>query len=172
MLAVAVGKTKIIYYSLVFFLVLFWLAIAFTKSGFQHYQFHSFVVQSQSMEPVLSPGSLVIVTPQSNYNPGDIITYTLADNPNKNSVTHRIFKIINWDNQTMFITKGDANTVVDNQIISQDEIIGKVIYQIPHLGMFIYAAQTPVGSFFYVILPVGIIFFIEIKNIIKTLKQK
>lgn len=172
MLAVVVGnKIKIIYYLFIFSLVLFWISIAFTRTSLYNHHIHGFIVHSQSMEPILTPGSLVIVIPQPSYSSGDVVTYTLKDNPDKNPITHRIFKVITWDGQQMFVTKGDANTIVDNQIISQDEIIGQVIYQIPYIGMFIYTAQTPVGSFFYVILPVTIIFFIEIENIIKTLKQ-
>lgn len=169
----AIGnKKKIIYYLTVFTLVIFWLIIAFSKANFDRLGWQSFVVQSQSMEPTLPLGCLVIVKPQPSYSAGDIITFTLKDNPNKGSLTHRIFKIITWRGQTMFVTKGDANTSVDNQIISQDEIIGKVFYKIPYLGMFIYVSQTKIGSFFYIIAPVFLIIFIEVKNILNTLKKK
>lgn len=170
--AVVIGKAKVIYYLAVFCLVIFWLTIAFTRANFNRLDLHGFIVQSRSMEPVLSPGSLVIVKPKPSYSPGDVVTFTLKDNPDKNPTTHRIFKIINWHGQTMFATKGDANTIVDNQLISQDEIVGKTIYRIPYLGMFIYVSQTKIGSFVYIILPAVIIILVEIKNIVLTFKNK
>ena len=168
----AIGKKKILYYFIVILLILFWLTITFTKNSFDRSNFAAFIVESQSMMPVISSGSLIVVNNQLNYYPGDIVTYIIKDNPNKNPVTHRIFKSINWDDRNLFATKGDANFTVDSQLISRDEIIGKVIYQIPYLGMFIYTAQTKIGSFFYIIIPAFIIIFIEFKNIVKTLKTK
>ena len=166
------NKKKITYYLIVFILVIFWSTISFTKANFDRLGWQSFIVQSQSMESSLPLGCLVIVKSQPSYFTGDIITFSLKDSPNKGSLTHRIFKIIKWQGQTMFVTKGDANTTVDNQIISQDEIIGKVFYKIPYLGMFIYVSQTKIGSFFYIIAPVLLIIFIEVKNIMKALKKK
>lgn len=166
-----IGKKKIFYYLIVILLILFWLTIAFTKTSFDRSNFFAFIIESQSMKPVLSPGSLIIVETQSNYFPGDVVTFIVKDNPNKNPITHRIFKSVTWNNQNMFATKGDANFTVDSQLISQKEIIGKVIYQIPYLGMFIYTAQTKIGSFFYIIIPACLIIFVEIKNIIKTIKK-
>ena len=169
----AIGnKKKVIYYLTVLILVTFWLTIAFTKANFDRLGWYNFIVQSQSMEPVLPVGSLVLVKPQPNYFAGDVITFIPKDNPDKISRTHRIFKTIKWRGQTMFVTKGDANSTVDTQIISQDEIIGKVFYKIPYLGMFIYVSQTKIGSFFYIIIPVSLIIFIEIKNIVNSLKKK
>ena len=165
------NKLKLVYYFLVFIFIAFCLAIVLSSSRFNHRQFSAFIVQSQSMEPTFSKGSLIIIDLKTNYQTGDIVTFRLNDNPDQNPITHRIFKTIDQNGQTLFATKGDANTVVDNQLINKSEIIGKVIYQIPYLGMFIYTAQTAVGSIFYIILPTSLILFIEIKNIIKTLKR-
>lgn len=168
----AIGKKKIFYYFIVTLLILFWLTIAFVKTSFDRSNFAAFIVDSQSMKPTLSSGSLIIVNNQSNYSPGDIVTFVIKDNPNKNPITHRIFKSVNWNSQNMFATKGDSNFTVDSQLITSEEIIGKVIYQIPYLGMFIYTAQTKIGSFIYIIIPACLIIFIEVKNIFKTVKLK
>lgn len=167
-----IGKNKIIFYFAVFCLVIFWLTVALTRSSAHKFNLHGFIVQSRSMETALKAGSLIIVKAQPNYAPGDIITFIYEDNPNKNTITHRIFKIVKWNGEDLFSTKGDANFTVDSQLIKNDEIIGKVICQIPYIGMFIAAAQTKIGSFFYVIFPAIIIMAIEIKNILTTLKAK
>lgn len=162
---------KTSYYIVIVCFVLFWVAIAIPGIKTENNFYQKFIVQSDSMKPTFSKGDLVIVNKQLEYKQNDIITFKLKDNPNNNSITHRIFKTVNRDGKTMFITKGDANSIVDSQLIDREEIIGKVVRIIPYLGMFIYVAQNKLGSIFYVTIPIILIFIIEIKKIIVAIKS-
>lgn len=84
------------------------------------------VIKSGSMQPTLNINDIVIIKKKSNYNIGDIITFSRN---NQYFVTHRIQYIEN----NGFITKGDNNNCVDDDIVKAENIQGKVIFVItPH----------------------------------------
>ncbi len=87
-----------------------------------------FIVKTGSMEPSINMGELIIVKEKSNYNRGDIITYYDGNI----FVTHRIVEI----SDNSYFTKGDANNERDIGI-SEDNIIGNVIYHSAFLGKII-----------------------------------
>lgn len=94
--------------------------------------YSSYYILTGSMEPTINPGSLVIVKDgtDQDINVGDVITFTAR---NSNIVTtHRVEQVIN--NGKEFITKGDANNVVDPISVERNQVIGKVIFHIPYLG--------------------------------------
>lgn len=80
------------------------------------------IVKSNSMYPNLKTNDIVIIKKYSNYEKGDIITYS-EDNY---LITHRIIEKNNND----FITKGDNNNSEDNELVKLENIKGKVILRI------------------------------------------
>ncbi len=80
-------------------------------------------VISGSMESTIKTGETIIIYKNAEYNVGDIITFVSENN----YVTHRIVEIHN----DKVITKGDANNTTDDEEISVDAIIGKVILIVP-----------------------------------------
>ena len=94
--------------------------------------FHTYCIQSGSMEPVLKTGSLIFTMHPKNKKVGDIITFQKWDVP----VTHRVVDIQNG----MYVTKGDANIKEDRGGIWEKELLGKVMklpgdrYCIPYMG--------------------------------------
>ncbi len=124
------------------------------------------IVQSGSMEPEIKTGSIVMVKPASEYKVGDIITFG-AYSKTKAPTTHRIYEI----KDNTYITKGDANNAPDSKIVSQKEIIGKVIIDVPYLGYAVHAVRQPVGFVAVLIIPALIIIGDEIKKIIKEAKR-
>lgn len=131
---------NIFYYIVILFLILI-VGCTFINKGHPPSVFgYSFLnVSSESMEPYIEKGSLVIVknTNVDKLNTGDVITYFL-DNKNV-TVTHRIVKINNIDNKKVITTKGDANNVEDNRQVTEDMIVGKVIFHIKVVGkIFIF----------------------------------
>lgn len=121
------------------------------------------------MVPVLSTGSLIIVNKESDYKIGDIITFKYKNNIDIIPITHRIINSFQKKEETVYVTKGDANDIVDIEIIKKSEIIGKTIFVIPIIGMFLEIAQTQIGSIFYIIIPAIIFISKEIWNIKKWL---
>lgn len=93
-------------------------------------------VLSASMEPIYSPGDLVVVkpTPAENIAIGDVITYQLrSGDPTR--ITHRVIDRSTAANgTTTFRTQGDANTAADEAPVAEVQILGTVWYHVPGLG--------------------------------------
>ena len=89
------------------------------------------------MEPKFYPGDLVISLHKNraNIKEGDIITFREDDE----IVTHRIID----KTQEGYITKGDNNNAVDSFAVSNDNIIGKVLFDIPNAGYIIQFLAKP-----------------------------
>lgn len=149
-------------------------------------------VLSGSMEPAIKTGSVVMTKPSSTgseqaaYKVGDIITFG-PYSKTKAPTTHRIVEVIDndddnnsgSDNATMtndnvtvsYITKGDANNAPDARQISQKDIIGKVVVDVPYLGYVVSFARKPIGFLLILIIPALVIVFDEIKKIIGEVKK-
>ena len=108
------------------------------------------VVLSGSMEPVYSPGDLLIVKKADHYQLGDIVVYQTG----QNLVVHRI---INQDGD-MVTTQGDANNAPDEPF-PEEQIKGISIGCIPLVGTWFRFLKTPAG--FWMALA-AVIFLMEI----------
>lgn len=95
------------------------------------------VVVSGSMEPALSVNDLIITRAQTDYTTGDIISFATQSN----LVTHRIVQT----GADGFVTQGDANNAADIQPVLPEQIVGKVIFTIPAVGVVLEYLQTPLG---------------------------
>lgn len=122
----------------------------------------TFLVQSGSMSPTIKTGDLIMVKPGVSYNIGDIITF---NNSNSQKVTHRIVNIKSENNIEKIFTKGDANKVWDDGYIFQNQIIGKVNYQIPYLGKLVFFSKTLPGLIVLIFTPAALIIIGEFKKI-------
>ncbi|RJP30260.1 MAG: signal peptidase I [Actinobacteria bacterium] len=148
------GKHRAAYYILVgsawavmgFFLSLFLLLLFSALNPW----IHARVIISGSMEPTIRTGSMVIVIPQDEYHPGDIISFT---DPVIGRNVHRIVGEVGGDDLTYFVTKGDAAERPDRIPVPIDKIEGKVVMIFPYLG---YAAYL---GFFATLVPLSMIIF-------------
>ncbi|MBP7740827.1 signal peptidase I [Candidatus Woesebacteria bacterium] len=104
-----------------------------------------FVVISNSMEPTIRKGDLIISKKQSRYEVDDVITFK----SNNQFVTHRIIDKFKDHNsaEISFTTKGDANFSSDLKSISQKDIFGKVVTNISYIGYLITVLQFNVKNF-------------------------
>ncbi|MGN0536804.1 MAG: signal peptidase I [Acutalibacteraceae bacterium] len=91
-------------------------------------------VLTGSMEPELSVGSLLIITPTEyeDINIGNDITF--VRDKNMTLVTHRV--IAKDDENKQITTQGIANNTPDAPT-SYDNVVGKVSFSIPYLGYII-----------------------------------
>jgi signal peptidase I len=128
--------------------------------------YKTFLVQSGSMAPAINTGDLIFVKPVASYQVGEIITFIDRDSK---KVTHRVYKI-NYDNT--FLTKGDANSVVDSGSVNPQQIIGKVFLSLPYLGYVINFSKTFPGIITLVIIPSTIIVYDEFRKIFSELSKK
>lgn len=98
------------------------------------------------MGRALPVGSLALAAPQQEYFVGDIVTFTI---PNSDEfLTHRIVKISESNGISVIRTKGDANNVVDDWELTDEDLVGKVIFHIPYLGYLFRLPQLLLAVFF------------------------
>ena len=94
--------------------------------------YKAYVINTNSMEPTIKVGDIVIIkkVKSENLNEGDVITFS-----NQGEViTHRITQIETIGADTRYITKGDNNNTEDTFKIRYNDIIGEEILTIPRLG--------------------------------------
>lgn len=125
---------------------------------------YPYIVLSGSMEPAISTGSLVFVQTRELFiETGDVILYeTDAGN-----VTHRVAEYT----AGQYITKGDANKTHDPAPVKEEQIKGKVIFDIPGLGYGVLFLRTPQGiCLLLLILFLSIIlkFHVKVKMMLKS----
>jgi len=161
---------KIIYYLVIAFLVaiaLLFIVSAFPITG----NIKVLSVLSGSMDPAIHTGSIVVVKPVSTYKIGDIITF----GPNTKTqipTTHRIYDMKVIEGKLQYITKGDANNAPDQKVVLKEEILGKVLLDIPYLGFAVDFTKKPIGFILIIGVPAVAIIADEIKKIFKETNKK
>jgi signal peptidase len=93
-----------------------------------------YAVGSDSMEPAIPRGSIVLVesVPPERIGVGDVITYRgeLGIGP---TTTHRVVAV-NRSDGLAFRTKGDANPSADNELVAAERVVGRVTVVVPWVG--------------------------------------
>ena len=87
------------------------------------------------MEPTFSIGDLLVIHEEKTYQCGDIITFS----DGAFVTTHRIVE----ETAEGFITRGDYNNVSDQEVVTQEQIRGRVVKIIPKLGSVFLFMRTP-----------------------------
>lgn len=122
-------------------------------------------VLTGSMEPNIQTGDLIIVKtiPTEQLKVNDVITFRSSNNT---PVTHRIIDLVNQDGRVLFQTKGDANNIVDEELVQSEQVIGSMAIRIPKVGYLANFIKSPAG-----LITVGVtfIFFLLIGPIKKIL---
>ena len=109
--------------SIIFLIFVLFLKFYFPDRKIQPFGITILKVSSNSMKPTFKKDDYIVIKKQSEYEIGDIITYSLEENC---LITHRIIE--KYENA--FITKGDNNNVADEKKIYKENILGKIIYYI------------------------------------------
>lgn len=116
-----------------------------------------FEVATGSMASTINIGDIVVVKVNETFKENDIIVYK-----EENSfITHRVIKIDGQD----LITRGDANNSEDKPIKS-DQILGKVIYVIPKIGIWrkVLASPEILGMIIIFIILLGVVLMLTSKT--------
>ena len=128
------------------------------------------IVKSGSMEPAIKTGSVIVIKPGAEYKVGEIITFGKDDKRNI-PTSHRISAVRMLQGKMLYTTKGDANNAPDAKEISQNEIIGRVVFKIPYLGYVLDMAKKPIGFFLLIVIPALAIVYDEIVKIWKEVRK-
>lgn len=137
-------------------------------------------VASESMEPVLYTGDLIVVegipelddiyaAPANADHPGDIVVYQGTEK----MIIHRVIDKQVAAGNTVFVFHGDANLPGANEHVQEDKIIARYTgFKIPWVGNIALFFTTLANKIAFVILWITILLIIEfyptIKNKIKT----
>ncbi|MFR7591071.1 MAG: signal peptidase I [Longibaculum sp.] len=108
-------------------------------------------VLTGSMEPVFSPGDIIVIKKNTDYEINDIVTYTYQDT----LITHRIIGKV----AEGYITKGDANNVPDTELVNDNQIVGKYLFAIPFIGLLRIWIRSPIVIILILLIIVGIYFY-------------
>lgn len=109
------------------------------------------IVTTGSMSGTIEDGDMIVVKKSDEYKIGDIITFLPAGD--SIPTTHRIIRI----NDGKFYTKGDANNAEDTRAVEQGDIVGKVAFTVPHVGLFFRWLKDDLGWVYLVAIVVVII---------------
>jgi signal peptidase len=127
--------------------------------------YNVYVVLSDSMQPAIKSGDLVLVGNPGHpfvdkIEPGNIITYR----HNEALVTHRV---VSFSGDTL-VTKGDAMEDPDPWPVSRlSDVEGGYIARIPYIGHFNKFIRTKTGWFATIILPGMFLLTLIIREIVK-----
>lgn len=129
-------------------------------------------VVSGSMAPAYAIDAVLAIDPVSptDVRVGDVIAFRPeADRP---MITHRVVAIERDASGLTFITKGDANENPDTNPVAASTVRGRVVFGVPHLGLFIRAVNSPVGFAALVIAPGLLLIALEILTICRELRAR
>ncbi len=155
------------YYLLIGGLILMCLLVIVTSENF-HSVFNFYAVTSNSMSPVIAPGSIVIIRNEQTYLTGEIISYdhpNSGNNQNLQTTTHRIIHILDTTRGKAYVTKGDANLSSDQAIVFPEMIKGKVKVVIPAIGYLVLFLNQPLAKIWFILLPTVVIVLIELYKV-------
>lgn len=98
--------------------------------------FSSYIVQTNSMKPYFDAGAFILVKeiPPEDIKVSDVIAYKLTTEPGSERITHRVIEIFDVDGKKEFKTQGDNNNTPDRNNITEDRLIGKIVFFVDHVG--------------------------------------
>lgn len=129
-------------------------------------------VYSGSMKPAILPGDIILVkkVPLWQIGSREVIAFKDPNGSNR-IITHRIAAYRYENNQLVFFTQGDANSMIDDWKVSKAAIIGKMFLRIPKLGYLIDLVKKPQGYLLFILLPGLYILLHEGINLSRYLKR-
>jgi len=127
--------------------------------GFKHY-----IVMTGSMEPHYNIGDLVVVKEikKEDIKLNDVITYSI--NNTQDTISHRIIEIVEQDGEEYYRTKGDNNNAPDTDLVSFNNIQGKIVFKISKMGVIITELTTGTG--------IIIVFIVAILSYVHTNRKE
>ena len=173
----ALKKTGTIVISVLLWLVILVAALyAFTTIATRDNQnvssllgYTPLVVKSDSMAPTFSAGDLIFIKKcdTSTLKEGDIICFhTIIDNEYALN-THRIQKIDTVGDARSYTTLGDNNNgIADTHIISDGDIVGKYVGDLPKAGKVMDFLSSSMGFLIVIVLPMLLFFIYQVYNLI------
>jgi signal peptidase len=122
----------------------------------------TYIVATGSMEPTIKTGSIVFSSKQKDIKQGDVIVFESPTDPDV-TISHRVVDVVDEG----YKTKGDNNNQADADLVSQEQMKGKVLLSIPYLGYAVEWMKTTTGFITLLVIPgliLAIFQFIKIRE--------
>jgi signal peptidase I len=127
------------------------LAVAFvpTLIGYE-----SLIATSGSMEPGMPVGSVALTRPMlvRAVSVGDVVSFRRPGH--KETITHRVVAVERQGDNSIFTTKGDANSSTDTDRIVVRGRIHRVERVVPFAGYVVRYARSPLGGVLLFVVPI------------------
>lgn len=167
-----------IIYVIIFIFILLILAVAVlqrtTNNEVTLCGYRIFVVATGSMIPKYEVGDVLVSKeiPPEDIKVVDDIIYTGKEGSFKDKVvTHQVIFIEKENENYRIITKGIANTAQDPEI-TQEQVMGKVIYKLGLLSFFQRVVSNNYVFYFVVFVPIVLIMYRQIRNAALTVEDE
>ena len=133
------------------------------------------VVLSQSMEPNIPMGSIVVSQPNTaadEIEAGDVITFNaMGPNGDPALITHRVVEVVGSGIGVRFRTQGDAVEDPDMALVSPSNLVGRVWFSLPLAGYMVAFIRTPVGYLVLIGLPALLLILSEWVGIFRSIRE-
>lgn len=107
-------------------------------------------VQTGSMEPFISPGDVVLVSPlRSQPEIGDIVAFPDPLHSDRD-ILHRV---VGFAEDGSILTKGDANDINDPWQLDPSLVLGENTFTIPRIGFLVEPVGSDLGILVFLVLP-------------------
>ena len=125
-------------------------ALFFNTDDVFLFGYKPYIIASESMEPAFKKYAFVLIKKESSANikAGEVIAFKAAQISGK-AALHRVVDIT----ADGFVTKGDANKRVDEQIVTGDAFLGREVWHTNLTATLFMLAQAPGGIVYIVIFP-------------------
>lgn len=136
--------------------------------------YSAFRVLTGSMAPEYPVDCMVVVKRQGidKINVGDVISFYSGDEDISGMVnTHRVISEEVIDGQRVLHTKGDANPIPDDAIVTDDLLIGKVIFKSVFIGKLVRLAANPIIFIPFIVVPLAIMLIANVLDTIRATKE-
>lgn len=128
-------------------------------------------VLTGSMEPEIPENAMLLVrkTDPETLKAGDVISFYSPDPLLDGALnTHRILRVEREGDRLQFITKGDANPAEDQQRVSEDSVVGKVVFVSTAIGKLVRLISNPLVFGLAILLPLAVML---IGNLVSALRS-
>ena len=135
--------------------------------------YNLYYILTGSMEPEISAGDIIVgkTVNTAELEVGDVVVYNGIEGDTKGKViTHKITDILTEEGETVFITKGNANSIADPPV-KPDQIISKMKFKIPFAGAVFSVVNSRIGFFIIIILPLGFLLVSEVISLVRACKE-
>ena len=134
------------------------------------------VVLSQSMEPAIPMGSIVVSQPNTaadEIEVGEVITFNaLGPNGDQALITHRVVEVLGSGSGVRFSTQGDAVEDPDMTLVSSSNLVGRVWFSLPLVGYMVAFIRTPVGYLVLIGLPALLLIVSEWRVTFRSIREE